>query len=100
MTSRFTRLTEDFTCENCGQTVTGNGYTNHCPNCLWSKHVDINPGDRASNCLGLMEPVGVKTKRGQLDLVHQCKKCGHVKSNKLAPADNYDTFLAIASGNS
>lgn len=36
----FTRVIEDFICENCGTEVKGNGYTNHCPKCLWSKHVD------------------------------------------------------------
>ena len=43
----FTRKVEDFTCEHCGREVHGNGYTNHCPHCLHSKHVDVNPGDRA-----------------------------------------------------
>ena len=57
---RFNRRIEDFTCEHCGTEVHGNGYTNHCPNCLWSKHVDINPGDRAADCGGLMEPIAVE----------------------------------------
>lgn len=51
-----------FVCENCGckvRPLTKGGYRNHCPHCLYSKHVDINPGDRASECGGLMEPVGV-----------------------------------------
>ena len=52
--ARFTRVVEDFTCGQCGAAVTGDGYTNHCPLCLWSRHVDINPGDRAAECGGLM----------------------------------------------
>ena len=60
----FIRKTEDFICENCGAVVVGNGYTNHCPACLYSKHVDRSPGDRAADCGGLMEPVAVALKRG------------------------------------
>jgi hypothetical protein len=56
MTKRFTRRKEDFVCENCGEHVKSGGYTNHCPNCLYSKHVDINPGDRMSECRGMMRP--------------------------------------------
>ena len=59
---RFSRRTEDFTCEHCGTKVKGNGYTNHCPQCLYSKHVDINPGDRLSDCGGLMEPIDIEQK--------------------------------------
>lgn len=45
----FTKTVEDFICAHCGTHVRGNGYTNHCPECLWSKHVDNNPGDRDQN---------------------------------------------------
>ena len=62
----FIRKTEDFICENCGAVVVGNGYTNHCPVCLYSKHVDRSPGDRAAGCGGLMEPVAVALKRGEV----------------------------------
>jgi len=61
-TKKFKRTKENFTCENCGFLVEGDGYTNHCPRCLWSKHVDINPGDRCSNCFGMMEPIDVFVK--------------------------------------
>ncbi|MEK7158524.1 MAG: RNHCP domain-containing protein, partial [Patescibacteria group bacterium] len=47
MSRTFQRRVEDFTCESCGAQVTGDGYTNHCPQCLVSKHVDVYPGDRA-----------------------------------------------------
>jgi hypothetical protein len=43
---RFQRTIEDFECERCRMLVTGSGFTNHCPACLWSKHVDVHPGDR------------------------------------------------------
>ena len=62
MTKKFQRTKEDFTCEKCGLVVKGSGYTNHCSRCLWSKHVDVNPGDRQTTCQGFMEPVGVELK--------------------------------------
>ena len=56
---KFIKNIEDFTCEHCGAPVKGTGYTNHCPKCLWSKHEDVNPGDRASDCHGLMKPIDI-----------------------------------------
>ena len=54
---------ESFTCRNCGYPVVpagaGSDHRNHCPNCLCSVHLDIEPGDRESDCGGLMEPVAV-----------------------------------------
>lgn len=60
--SKFTKIDEEFICENCGRKVTKLNYTcrNHCPYCLHSKHVDINPGDRAENCHGVLEPIGLE----------------------------------------
>jgi len=59
---KFQRQKEDFVCGECGTTVSGTGYTNHCPQCLWSMHVDVNPGDRAAACGGMMEPKKVEKK--------------------------------------
>ena len=60
--SKFTEIDEEFICENCGKTVPKLGYScrNHCPYCLHSKHLDINPGDRAEECHGVLEPIGVE----------------------------------------
>ena len=71
MAVNFKRKIEDFVCGNCGENIKGDGYTNHCPKCLWSKHVDINPGDRASDCGGLMEPSKMEAKGGDYDLTHK-----------------------------
>ena len=94
---QFTRKKEDFVCDVCGTQVHGNGYTNHCPNCLASKHVDINPGDRASDCHGVMEPVEFFTRNGKEFILHQCEKCGHTRPNKVAPEDNRETLRLVAS---
>jgi len=95
---RFSRTIQNFTCENCGTEVVGNGYTNHCPNCLHSKHVDVNPGDRASNCLGSMEPVLLEKRRGELMVLHQCSCCDHKRWNKIAPEDNIDALVELSVG--
>lgn len=91
----FIKNREDFVCEHCGAEVIGDGYTNHCPQCLWSKHVDVDPGDRASTCGGLMEPVDVEVEHGEHVLIHKCQKCGHIKPNKVAKADNFDRVVAL-----
>lgn len=94
MSKKFTRRREDFTCIKCNTKVAGDGYTNHCPNCLWSLHVDLNPGDRANPCQGLMEPVGIK-QGAKLKVIHKCLKCNEIKQNKLHDADNFDAALNI-----
>ena len=95
---KFTKRIENFTCEHCGHQVSGNGYTNHCPNCLVSKHVDINPGDRCHTCHGLMMPVRLERANGKDYIVHHCEKCGFERRNKISPNDNRDALIAVASG--
>lgn len=90
----FQRTKEDFTCEQCGFEVVGNGYTNHCPKCLWSKHVDVHPGDRAATCGGMMEPVEVVLKGGEYNILHRCIVCGFEKRNKASKEDMFN-FEAI-----
>src|SRR3989338_5339599 len=89
----FKRTIEDFSCEHCGFEVIGNGFTNHCPKCLWSKHVDVYPGDRAHKCGGLMKPLSLLLEKGEHVLVHKCVRCGTTKRNKAAPNDDVGVFL-------
>src|SRR3989344_3683631 len=95
-TKKFQKKIEDFVCKNCGTKVTGSGYTNHCPNCLWSKHVDVNPGDRKEPCQGMMEPVEVEQKNGEFLIIHKCQKCGLVKRNRTWPQDNFELITEIS----
>lgn len=89
----FKRVLEDFKCGVCDFFVKGSGYTNHCPKCLHSKHVDLNPGDRESNCQGIMVPKVVgKAKKGWF-IVHQCAKCGIKKKNKVSEEDDQSEIL-------
>ncbi len=93
---KFQKRKEDFVCENCGEKVKGSGYTNHCPKCLWSKHVDIFPGDRLEDCGGMMEPVDVETKKsGALLIVHKCQRCGEVSRVGVSDSDDKDALLEL-----
>ena len=100
MPSLFTEIDEEFICENCGHTVLKLGYScrNHCNKCLHSKHVDVNPGDRAETCHGKLEPIGIEisNKKGYV-IVFKCKKCGAIRKNKAAVDDSFDEILKISS---
>lgn len=74
----------------------GDGYTNHCPKCLYSKHVDIFPGDRLAKCGGLMEPVGLERDGAAYKVLQRCIRCGHTRKNKNAREDDFDALLAIS----
>ena len=99
LTKKFQRNKENFICENCGWQILGDGYTNHCPRCLWSKHVDINPGDRLNDCGGLMEPIALEQKHGDNYIVQQCITCGFVKRNKQNKNDNLETIIRLSANN-
>ncbi len=109
------RLFGDFDCCHCGRRVSadrlfsGVNHRNHCPYCLWSRHVDLHEaGDRLCACKGPMRPVGLAFKRlhkkyacaqgGELMLVHLCADCGQVSLNRVAaddsPAMLWDVFQA------
>lgn len=96
MNKKFQKRVENFTCEICGAEIKGDGYTDHCPTCLWGKHVDIYPGDRRSDCKGLMEPIGIETKGGEHTVRYRCKKCGAAYRIKAAPHDNQDAILELS----
>ena len=107
-----TETQKNFKCVNCGKTVDnfgniGTKNRNHCPFCLWSKHVDdTKTGDRFSKCCGNMHPTGVtfkeeggdkwgKTKMGELMLIHICEKCGKVNLNRVASDDDPKKIIKI-----
>ena len=95
MSASFRRVIEDFTCERCGADVVGDGYTNHCPRCLYSLHVDNEPGDRANNCNGLMQPFGVLYTTDENKIQHKCVKCGMIKRNRVGKQDDQDAIAKI-----
>ena len=92
-----------FTCAHCGARVlplSNGSYRNHCPFCLWSVHVDdARPGDRLSECFGLMRPEELVSKRKGWQIVHRCTRCGKRQPNKVADAtvqpDDLDVILEM-----
>lgn len=95
---RFKMLDESFICDVCGKKIEPLGYTarDHCPYCLSSKHLDINPGDRLSECHGILEPIGIENaKKGKYKIVYKCNKCGATKRNIMAYDDNMDLVIKI-----
>ncbi len=90
-----------FICRNCGQTVpppeSGGQNRNHCPSCLWSLHVDLRTGDRRCSCRGLMEPISVWVKPSrEWALVHRCRNCGFIRTNRIAGDDNEMIIFSLA----
>ena len=103
---RFTKNDSGFICANCKKEVLPLGYTsrNHCPFCLCSLHVDINPGDRANDCGGILRPIQTlpDSKKGYI-IIHRCDRCGKTVRNKAAheakvqPDDN-DLLIRLTAG--
>lgn len=92
---KFTKRVENFDCEKCGIKNVGSGFTNHCFKCLWSKHVDINPGDRAEGCGGMMEPIKIDFEKGKYFINHKCLRCGFRKRKGVEKNDDFDAVVAI-----
>lgn len=105
-------MQKSFKCENCGFLVKtldtiGTRNRNHCPKCLYSKHVDEKvPGDRKSNCLGKMKPTDIafkkekkdkygNKKQGEIMIVHKCERCKHISKNRIAGDDNNRKIMEI-----
>ncbi len=95
---RFNMIDENFKCENCGLEVKKLNYTarDHCPKCLYSKHVDINPGDRKNECCGLMKPIGIEKYKDTYKIIYKCLKCGELHKNKKAIDDNMDLIIELS----
>jgi hypothetical protein len=103
--------TDGFRCHWCGQYVlrdplfSGVINRNHCPYCLWSRHLDWRkPGDRMSACKGKMQPVGLAQKQkrnhysrqiGELMLIHICEDCGQVSTNRIAADDQEEEIWKV-----
>ncbi|MCB1646758.1 MAG: RNHCP domain-containing protein [Pseudomonadales bacterium] len=100
--SKQSAAENSFRCVNCRQIIStrvmGTEHRNHCPLCLWSKHVDEHPGDRLAQCQGRMEPISVWVKSNQeWALVHRCSSCSTVKTNRIASDDNEFVLMSLAS---
>jgi hypothetical protein len=76
----------------------GTAHRNHCPNCLWSRHLDDDrPGDRDADCGSLMEPIAITVRGdGEWVVVHRCTGCDEVHLNRSAADDNPLMLLRLA----
>jgi hypothetical protein len=90
-----------FRCVHCRVDVPtsapGTAHRNHCPSCLWSKHLDDEPGDRASDCDASMEPIAITVRGdGEWVLIHRCRGCGVLHANRTAGDDNPLLLVRLA----
>ncbi len=95
------KVSPSFLCIHCNQaipaTVPGSEHRNHCPSCLWSKHLDVRPGDRRSSCQGAMEPIALWIRKsGEWAIVHRCSRCGVLRTNRTGGDDNAVLLLSLA----
>lgn len=94
----FKMINESFVCENCRKNIQKHpewSARNHCPFCLYSKHLDKDfPWDRASNCGWLMKPIWIDNKKNKWWMIkHKCAKCGKEILNKVATDDDFLGFI-------
>ncbi len=105
------RSFQEFRCLKCKSYVhidhrlSGVHNRNHCPYCLWSRHLDLSePGDRLAACRSLMKPIGLTLKNslnkyrpdsGELMLVHHCQDCGGFSINRIAADDNLSEIISV-----
>jgi hypothetical protein len=105
---------DGFLCKHChvyvssALSLSGVLNRNHCPYCLWSRHLDLyEAGDRLSACKAPMQPIGLTVKatrkkygpsRGELMLIHLCTECGRLSINRIAADDDLQNILDIFEG--
>ncbi len=92
---------KSFRCAYCRLMVSedapGTRHRNHCPSCLWSRHVDATTGDRRSDCGRAMEPIAIWVQpKGEWSIVHRCAGCGELRCNRIAGDDNEFALASLA----
>lgn len=94
---KFNMIDNEFICENCHKKVSKLNYSarDHCNHCLYSKHVDINPGDRMNDCLGLLVPTDVEKFKDTYKIIYKCEKCHKLHKNIMAKDDNFDEIINL-----
>lgn len=95
---RFNELDEGFICIHCGKEVLPLGYSSrdHCPYCLYSIHIDINPGDRQNTCLGMLKPIGIEKYKDTYKILYKCEKCNKNHKNIIAKDDDMNEIINIS----
>lgn len=87
-----------FICEKCNNKVEKLEYSarDHCPYCLYSKHVDVFPGDRSNECKGLLKPIAIEKFKNTFKIIYKCEKCGKLHKNIVAADDNFDLIVELS----
>lgn len=95
---KFNVIDEEFVCENCNNLVPKLNYSSrdHCNKCLYSKHVDINPGDRMNPCKGLLKPISIEKFKNTYKIIYKCEKCNKIHKNIMAVDDDYDIIVKLS----
>ena len=95
---KFNMIDEEFICENCNKKIEKLNYTarDHCNYCLYSKHVDIMPGDRMNNCKGLLIPVGIEKFKSTYKIIYKCQKCNQIHKNIIEDDDDFDKIIELS----
>ncbi len=108
----LSKVEKGFKCRHCGAyvhdlpTIAGVNNRNHCPFCLWSRHVDhLKPGDRMSACKSVMQPIGLTVKHGrkkywtdisgELMIIHRCSDCNKLSINRIAADDQAEVVTEV-----
>ena len=96
---KFNMIDEEFQCENWKKYVNKLNYTarDHCPYCLYSKHLDINPGDRLNPCKGMLKPIDIEKYKNTYKIIYKCQKCNQLHKNIIATDDNFDKIIELSS---
>ncbi|MEP7103101.1 MAG: RNHCP domain-containing protein [Candidatus Dojkabacteria bacterium] len=96
---KFQKNNKSFTCLNCGKVTPAHPSSSrdHCIFCLYSQHVDINPGDRANDCKGLLKPIGLRVKNSRNQIVYRCGKCNKLTYCIIAPDDDRELIVKLGS---
>ena len=92
-------MDEEFVCNNCKKLVTKLNYSarDHCNHCLYSMHVDINPGDRLNNCHGNLVPIDIEKFKDSYKIIYKCDKCMTIHKNIMAIDDDLNEIIRISS---
>lgn len=95
---KFNMIDDEFICENCHKKVNKLEYSarDHCNYCLYSKHVDISPGDRKNQCHGILKPIDIEKYRDTYKIIYKCDKCHQIHKNIMANDDNINAIIELS----
>lgn len=95
---KFKNNDESFYCDHCKKYVEKLSYSSrdHCPYCLYSKHIDINPGDRMNKCLGSLVPIDIEKFKNTYKIIYRCNKCGLFHKNIMAKDDDLNEIINLS----